>query len=150
MCYNVFMKYFHMSISPKDTIKFAENYTRKLTSPQIILLSGDLGAGKTTFTKGIAKGLDIKKTVTSPTFTILNEYPTARIPLYHFDMYRLSSAEEAYGLGFETYFNHKNLPGIVIVEWAENVKGLIKKPYTEIQIIKESENSRKIIIEEIK
>lgn len=150
MCYNDFMKYFHISFSPKETIKFAENYAKKLNTPKIILLSGDLGAGKTTFTKGIAKGLDIKKTITSPTFTILNEYPNASIPLYHFDMYRLNSVEEAYSLGFENYFNHKNLPGIIVVEWAENVEGLIKKPYVKIELLKEDENSRKIVIEEIK
>ncbi len=143
------MKYIYLSTNPKDTINFAENYAKSLTSPVIIILSGDLGAGKTTFAKGLAKGLGIKSTVTSPTFTILNEYQ-GKMPLYHFDMYRLSSCEEAFALGFETYFNHKKLPGIVLVEWAENVDGLIKKPYIKIEISKESENSRKIIIEEIK
>jgi tRNA threonylcarbamoyladenosine biosynthesis protein TsaE len=144
------MKYIYLSLNAKDTIKFAENYAKNLTAPTIILLSGDLGAGKTTFTKGIAKGLNIKKTITSPTFTILNEYESTKFPLYHFDMYRINSAEEAYALGFETYFNHKKLPGVVVVEWAENVEGLIKKPYTKIEILKENENNRKIIIEEVK
>ncbi len=150
MCYNIAMKYIYLSLNAKDTIKFAENYAKNLTAPTIILLSGDLGAGKTTFTKGIAKGLNIKKTITSPTFTILNEYESTKFPLYHFDMYRINSAEEAYALGFETYFNHKKLPGVVVVEWAENVEGLIKKPYTKIEILKENENNRKIIIEEVK
>lgn len=150
MCYNTCMKSVYLSLNSKDTIKFAESYAKNLTAPAIILLSGDLGAGKTTFTKGIAKGLNIKKTITSPTFTILNEYKSSKFALYHFDMYRINSVEDAYGLGFEAYFNHKNLPGVIVVEWAENVEGLIKKPYTKIEILKESENSRKIIIEEIK
>lgn len=130
-------------------MKFAENYAKSLLKPTIIVLSGDLGAGKTTFAKGFAKGLEIKQTVTSPTYTILNEYQ-GKMPLYHFDMYRLSSYEEALASGFETYFNHKKLLGIVLVEWAENVEGLIKKPYTKITIEKESQTNRKIIIEEIK
>lgn len=144
------MKCFHLSLKPNDTIKFAKKFAETLSQPVIILLSGDLGAGKTTFAKGLAEGLNIKNNITSPTFTILNEYPNGRLPLYHFDMYRLKSVEEAYGLGFEIYFNHKKLPGIVIVEWAENVKGLIKKPYIKIDFKKEDENSRKIIIEDIK
>lgn len=143
------MKSYYLSIDPKDTMKFAENYAKSLSYPLIILLSGDLGAGKTTFAKGFAKGLEIKETVTSPTFTILNDYQ-GRMPLYHFDMYRLSSCEEAFASGFETYFNHKKLPGIILVEWAENVEGLIKKPYTKIELLKENETTRKIIIEEIK
>lgn len=149
MCYNIAMKYFYLSVSPKDTMTFAENYAKSFSSPAIIVLSGDLGAGKTTFAKGLAKGMGIKETVTSPTFTILNEYQ-GQMPLFHFDMYRISSSEEAFASGFESYFNHKKLPGIILVEWAENVEGLIKKPYTKIELIKESENNRKIIIEEIK
>ena len=150
MWYNVRMKNFHTSSSSNETMKFAETLAKKLSKPEIILLSGDLGAGKTTFAKGLAKGLGIKNNITSPTFTILNEYTEGKLPLYHFDMYRLTSAEDAYALGFETYFNQKNLPGIVIVEWAENVDGLIKKPYLKINFIKEDENNRKIVIEEIK
>lgn len=150
MCYNDFMKYIYLSLSANDTISFAENFVKELKMPKIILLSGDLGAGKTTFAKGIAKGLEIKQNITSPTFTILNEYKKAKIPLFHFDMYRLNSADEAFSLGFENYFNHKNLPGIILVEWAENVKGLIKKPYINIELIKENENQRKILIKEVK
>jgi tRNA threonylcarbamoyladenosine biosynthesis protein TsaE len=144
------MKNIFLSLNSKGTMDFAKNFATDISSPKIILLSGDLGAGKTTFAKGFAKGLGIKKTITSPTFTILNEYPNSRIPLYHFDMYRIKSSEEAFSLGFESYFNHKKLPGIVLVEWAENVEELIKKPYTKIKIEKQEENNRKIIIEEIK
>ncbi|MDD4110370.1 MAG: tRNA (adenosine(37)-N6)-threonylcarbamoyltransferase complex ATPase subunit type 1 TsaE [Clostridia bacterium] len=140
----------YLSSSPKDTISFAEKFAKGLTVPKIVLLSGDLGAGKTTFAKGIAKGLGIKKNITSPTFTILNEYKNNKNSLFHFDMYRLNSADEAFSLGFENYFNHKKLPGIILVEWAENVKGLIKKPYVTIELTKENDTNRKIVIKEIK
>lgn len=138
-----------LSHSPEETLSFAENFAANLNFPKIIVLSGDLGAGKTTFSKGFAKGLDVKETVTSPTFTILNEYTDAKIPFFHFDMYRLNSVDEAYTLGFENYFDNKNLPGMVVVEWAENVPGLIKKPYTKITLSKQGDNKRKIIIEDL-
>lgn len=137
-----------ISKSAEDTIKFAKEYAKRLSAPKIIILSGDLGAGKTTFSKGFAQGLGITETITSPTFTLLNEYENAT-PLYHFDMYRLSSADEAFALGFETYFNLSRLNGIVLAEWAENVEGLFKPPFTKITIEKMSDTERKIKIEEI-
>ncbi len=133
--------------SANQTIEFASNFAKQLTPPSIVLLSGDLGAGKTTFAKGFAKGLNISEIVTSPTFTILNEY-SSNPKLYHFDMYRLSSKEEAYELGFEDYFAKND--GIILVEWAENVKGLIKPPYTKIIIEKISNTERKFVVEEVK
>lgn len=133
--------------SANQTIEFASNFAKQLTPPSIVLLSGDLGAGKTTFAKGFAKGLNISEIVTSPTFTILNEY-SSNPKLYHFDMYRLSSKEEAYELGFEDYFAKND--GIILVEWAENVKGLIKPPYTKISIEKISNTERKFVVEEVK
>lgn len=133
--------------SANQTIEFASNFAKQLTPPSIVLLSGDLGAGKTTFAKGFARGLNISEIVTSPTFTILNEY-SSNPKLYHFDMYRLSSKEEAYELGFEDYFAKND--GIILVEWAENVKGLIKPPYTKIIIEKISNTERKFVVEEVK
>ena len=114
-----------------ETLNFAENLAKQIVAPKIIVLSGDLGAGKTTFSKGFAKGLGISETITSPTFTLLNEYSGDK-NLYHFDMYRLSSKEEAYELGFENYF--ENNDGIILVEWAENVKGLFTPPYLKVLI----------------
>lgn len=140
----------HLSISSENTLNLAERFIKKVNSPKIIVLSGDLGAGKTTFAKGLAKGLGVQENVTSPTFTILNEYDGVKMRYYHFDMYRLNSIDEAYTLGFETYFDHANLPGIIAVEWAENIPGLIKKPYTKITFLKKDDNKREIIIEEIK
>ena len=127
--------------SANETMDFAYELAKKIKAPKIIVLSGDLGAGKTTFTKGFAKGLGINEIITSPTFTLLNE------KMYHFDMYRLSSKEEAYELGFEDYFNKND--GIVLVEWAENVKGLFSPPYTKITLNKISNTKREIKVEEI-
>ena len=129
-----------------ETLDFAEKFAKQIVAPKIIVLSGDLGAGKTTFSKGFAKGLGISETITSPTFTLLNEYSGDK-NLYHFDMYRLSSKEEAYELGFENYF--ENNDGIILVEWAENVKGLFTTPYLKVLIEKIDENKRKFTLEEI-
>lgn len=133
--------------SADETMNFATEFAKSIKSPCVIVLSGDLGAGKTTFTKGFAKGLGISEIVTSPTFTLLNEF-VGKEKMYHFDMYRLSSKEEAYELGFEDYF--KKNDGFVLVEWAENVEGLFSPPYKKITINKISDNEREIKIEEIK
>lgn len=131
--------------SANETMEFAKEFAKTIKAPKIIVLSGDLGAGKTTFTKGFAEGLGVSEIITSPTFTLLNEY-SGKERMYHFDMYRLSSKEEAYELGFEDYF--KKNDGIVLVEWAENVEGLFSPPYTKITIEKISDNEREIKIEE--
>ena len=138
-----------LSNSEQQTMDFAKNLAKNIKNPKIFVLSGDLGAGKTTFSKGFASGLGVEEIITSPTFTILNEY-MGSLPLFHFDMYRLSSTDEAYALGFEEYFNPQNLPGAILVEWAENVPGLIQKPYIKITFEKISDEKRKIIVEEIK
>ena len=132
--------------SANETMDFAYELAKKIKAPKIIVLSGDLGAGKTTFTKGFAKGLGVNEIITSPTFTLLNEYE-GKEKMYHFDMYRLSSKEEAYELGFEDYFNKND--GIVLVEWAENVKGLFSPPYTKTTLNKISNTKREIKVEEI-
>lgn len=102
-----------VSHSVKDTYAFAKKVTDKLKGGEVIILRGDLGAGKTTFTKGLAKALGVEETVTSPTFTYVKEY-YGRLPLYHFDMYRVADADEVYELGLEEYF-YKG--GVVVVEW---------------------------------
>ena len=106
---------------------------------------GDLGAGKTTFSKGFAKGFGVRQNITSPTFTIMNEYEGI-MPLYHFDMYRLSSMEEAVNAGFEEYFNLKTLKGVVLVEWASNVEGLLPTLHIEVNFKKIDEDKREISI----
>lgn len=133
--------------SPEETMKVAEKFASSLGYPVVISLIGDLGAGKTTFTKGFAKGLKIVENITSPTFTIMNEYSSGRKPLYHFDMYRLNSLEEALELGFSEYFDLTTLKGASIVEWAENTKGILPERHFEVQITKLGEEQREISIE---
>ena len=134
----------------EETMKFAENLAQNVVGPSVYVLSGDLGAGKTTFTKGFALGLGIDDVITSPTFTIMNEYSGKSFNLCHFDMYRLESAEDAFMLGFEEYFDSNNLKTVNLVEWAENVEGLIHKPYFKITFEKIDDNTREISVEEIK
>ena len=102
-----------LSCSEKDTYAFAKRVADRLKGGEVILLNGDLGAGKTTFTKGLALALGVKETVTSPTFTYVKEYD-GRLPLFHFDMYRVADADEVYELGLEEYFYRG---GVVVVEW---------------------------------
>ena len=129
-----------------ETMAVGEKLAPMFKKGSIITLTGDLGAGKTHFVKGFARGLESSELVTSPTFTILNIYENATLPIYHFDMYRLSSIEEAESLGFEEYFDTKNLDGISLVEWPEQVEGLIKSEHTEIEIKKLDDEKREIII----
>lgn len=98
----------------KDTFALAADVAKTLRAGDVILLHGELGAGKTTFTKGLAKALGIEETVTSPTFNYVKEYQGGRLPLFHFDMYRASDADEVYELGLEEYFYRG---GVVVVEW---------------------------------
>lgn len=138
-----------ISKNVSDTIKLGEKMAKKIKRGTIILLHGDLGAGKTHFVKGLARGLKNKSQVTSPTFTIMNAYEGGRLPVYHFDMYRLSSADEAREAGLEEYFDLQSLDGVSVVEWSENVPGLIKGNVIDITIEKtEDENTRIITIGE--
>lgn len=105
-----------------DTRRFGLELAQKLKPGGVIALIGDLGTGKTTLTKSIAEGLGIRETITSPTFTIVQEYKSGRIPLYHFDVYRLDSEEEMYELGYEEYFFGQ---GVCVIEWADQIMELI-------------------------
>lgn len=134
------------SNSEQTTMEIAKKYAMSIKSPCVISLEGDLGAGKTTFAKGFALGLGINQTVTSPTFTVMNEYAGSKFPLYHFDMYRLSSCEEAINCGFEEYFDLTKLKGVVLVEWAKNVEGLLPALHVVVSFKKVDENTRQIAI----
>ena len=134
-----------------ETIKIATRFSKTIKKPCIILLHGDLGAGKTHFVKGFTKGLKSKAQVTSPTFTIMNIYEGGRFPVYHFDMYRLGSEDEAIEAGLEEYFDLGTLKGISIVEWPENVKNLFNGIVLNVTINKlNEEQMREIIISEEK
>ena len=104
--------------SAEETERLGAALAQLLVSGDIIAYRGDLGAGKTAFTRGLAKGLGCTEPVTSPTYTIVNEYLSGRLPLFHFDMYRLSSSDDLWGIGWEDYLDRG---GVCAVEWSENV-----------------------------
>ena len=109
--------------SPAETVAFAEQVGKRLHAGDVIAYFGDLGAGKTALTRGIAQGLGVTDLVTSPTYTIVNEYLTGRIPLFHFDMYRLGSSDELFDIGWEDYLARG---GVCAVEWSENVEDALR------------------------
>ena len=130
-----------------QTKELAKAFAKVLKPPMVVLLNGDLGSGKTTFVKEVVNALGCEDLVTSPTFTLLNTY-NAKFPIYHFDMYRLSSAEEAMNVGFEEYFDKDHLDGVCFVEWSENVEGLIQNVDYEIDIEKVGEKKRIFVVKE--
>ena len=132
-----------ISNSPEQTEKIGAALARILTPGTVIAYRGDLGAGKTAFTRGLAKGLGSKEMVTSPTYTIVNEYLDGRLPLFHFDMYRLASAEDLWDIGWEDYLDRN---GVCAVEWSENVTGALEMPVY-VTIEKLGESARQITIE---
>ena len=121
------------SYSAEETFRLGEMTGGKLKPGAVICLDGDLGAGKTVFVKGVAKGLGITDTVCSPTFTILQEYRDGRMPLYHFDVYRIEDPEEMYEIGFDEYLYGE---GVCLIEWAKNVAELIPDGALKITITK--------------
>ena len=137
------------SASPDETESIAIELAKEAKAGSIYTLSGDLGAGKTVFARGFARGLGIMSPVTSPTFTLVNEYKKGRLPLYHFDVYRLGEAEELYDTGFEDYLENG---GVVLIEWAERVEELLPRPYFYISIEKDlsrGEDFRLITLKEM-
>ena len=108
----------------------------------VIAFSGDLGAGKTAFTRGLARGLGIRDRVTSPTFTIVNEYEGGRLPLFHFDMYRLGSSEELFDIGWEDYLARD---GVCAVEWSENVEDALEEDTIRVEIRRGEHEGERLI-----
>lgn len=138
--------YEYISQSEEDTIDFAQEFAKKLNNNSIIILSGDLGSGKTKFTEGILKHFGLEDEISSPTFTIVNEYHTNSVNIYHFDLYRLSDIDEFYAIGGEEYLQN----GICIFEWGEMIEDSISKGFTKISFSRDLENPnyRKLIIED--
>ena len=130
--------------SEEETLKIGARIGEKLNPGDVISLNGELGAGKTHITKGIAKGLEVEDYITSPTFIIVNEYK-GRIPLYHFDVYRINDIDEMYEIGFDEYLYGD---GVCIVEWGKIVEELLPEYVIKIDIIKIDDNTREIIIKE--
>ena len=117
---------------------------RRLGPGAVVAFTGDLGAGKTAFTRGLARGLGITVRVTSPTFTIVNEYEGGRLPLFHFDLYRLSGPDELFEIGWEEY---RERGGVCVVEWSEKAEGALEADMT-VRLRRLSDNEREIEITE--
>lgn len=138
----------YVSHSPEDTARIAAGVASQLRAGDIILYEGDMGAGKTTFTKGLALALGITDPVTSPTFALVNEYTEGRLPLFHFDLYRIDSYDDLYAIGF---FDYLDRDGIIAAEWSENIESLEQelagdssRTIMKIRIEKSGENERLI------
>ena len=129
--------------SPAETEALGAALGRVLAPGTVIAYRGDLGAGKTAFTRGLARGLGYAEPVTSPTYTIVNEYLGGRLPLFHFDMYRLRSSDDLWDIGWEDYLDRG---GVCAVEWSENVEDALEDALT-VTIEKLGEDSRRITIE---
>ena len=133
----------YITNSPAETETLGVALAAKLGPGTVIAYRGDLGAGKTAFTRGLARGLGYAEPVTSPTYTIVNEYLGGRLPLFHFDMYRLRSAEDLWDIGWEDYLDRG---GVCCVEWSENVAEALANPLT-ISIEKLGDTTRRITLE---
>ncbi|WP_026486903.1 tRNA (adenosine(37)-N6)-threonylcarbamoyltransferase complex ATPase subunit type 1 TsaE [Caldanaerobius polysaccharolyticus] len=142
------MKLTYLSKGLEDTYGFGYRLSNALSKGDIVCLTGQLGAGKTSMVKGIAKGLGVEEDVTSPTFTIVNEY-YGRLPLYHFDVYRISMPEEMYEIGFEEYIYGE---GVCVIEWADLIKDIIPQGsiWIDIRYLEEDERTIEIVAPEEK
>ena len=137
------MKNTFVTTSPAETEAVGAALAAVLTPGTIIAYTGDLGAGKTAFTRGVARGLNCTDRVTSPTYTIVNEYLSGRLPLFHFDMYRLASSDDLFDIGWEDYLRRG---GVCAVEWSENVDDAMEDAIY-VKIEKTGEETRRITIE---
>ena len=128
----------YISNSAEDTERFAERLSASLKGTEVIALFGGLGMGKTAFTRGLCRGLGITEGVSSPTFALVNEY-RGKFPVYHFDMYRVTSWEDLYSTGFFDYLDN----GVLVIEWSENIEGALPEDAVRITISRgEHENQR--------
>lgn len=118
----------YISKSEEDTINFAMNFAKSLKNGDIVVLTGELGSGKTKFTEGILKYFGLENEISSPTFTIVNEYSNDDVNIYHFDVYRLENSDEFYAIGGEDYFEK----GICIIEWGELIEDILPKKHIKI------------------
>ncbi|MCC8169078.1 MAG: tRNA (adenosine(37)-N6)-threonylcarbamoyltransferase complex ATPase subunit type 1 TsaE [Oscillospiraceae bacterium] len=138
----------YISNNVEETKRIAAGFAKELKSGDVLCMYGNLGAGKTAFVQGLARGLGIDEPITSPTFTIVNEYQ-GDMPLYHFDVYRIGDSEEMYEIGYEEYVYGD---GISVIEWAELIEDILPESRYSVTIIKDDTNDdyRKIIIEKVR
>lgn len=137
------------TMKPEETYQLGVSLGKKAQEGQLYCLYGDLGVGKTVFTQGFARGLEIEEPISSPTFTIVQEYKDSRIPFYHFDVYRIADVEEMEEIGYEDYFYGN---GVCFVEWANLIEEILPSEYQTITIEKDLEKGfdyRKITISSI-
>ena len=139
----------YITNSPAETEAVAEKLAQRLMPGTVIAYRGDLGAGKTAFTRGLARGLGCRDMVTSPTYTIVNEYLSGRMPLFHFDMYRLKNSDDLFDIGWDDYLARG---GVCAVEWSERITGEIPADAVTVTICRceENEDWRRITIEGVK
>ena len=133
----------YMTNAPEETEALGEKLGKLLRPGTVLAYLGDLGAGKTAFTRGLARGLGCREIVTSPTYTIVNEYLGGRLPLFHFDMYRLTSSDDLWDIGWEDYLDRQ---GVCAVEWSENVPEAMHGALT-VRIEKLGDSVRRITID---
>lgn len=136
----------YISRNEQDTIHFAKDFAKKLKKGDIIVLSGELGSGKTKFVQGVLEYFGLVEEISSPTFTIVNEYTKDDVNIYHFDVYRLADTDEFYAMGGEEYFEN----GICLIEWGEMIEEILPEHYTKIVFRKSEDNVeyRELFIEE--
>ena len=141
------INYIFNSKSENDTLSFAKKFASKLNKKDVIVLSGDLGSGKTKFTEGILSFFGLENEISSPTFTIVNEYSKDDIKIYHFDVYRLEDSSEFYEIGGDEYYEN----GICIIEWGEIIEDALPNDYIKIDFSRnlDDENSRTLNIQSI-
>lgn len=132
----------YVTNNEEETQQLGERLAGALKPGAVIAFTGDLGAGKTAFTRGLAQGLGIEERVTSPTFTIVNEYEGGRLPLFHFDMYRLGSSEELYDIGWEDYLARG---GVCAVEWSENIDDALEHDTIRVDIRRGEHEGQRLI-----
>ena len=128
--------------SPYETGRLGQALAKTLCAGAVVAFTGDLGAGKTAFTRGLARGLGVTGQVTSPTFTSVNEYEGAQLPLFHFDMYRLSGSDELFDIGWEDYLARG---GVCAVEWSENIDDALEKNCIRVDIRRGDHDEQRVI-----
>lgn len=128
--------------SPEETEELGVRMGERVKAGTVIAFTGDLGAGKTAFTRGLARGLGIRDRITSPTFTIVNEYEGGRLPLFHFDLYRLGSSDELFDIGWEDYLTRG---GVCAVEWSENAADALDEDVIRVDIRRGDQDGQRII-----
>ena len=128
--------------SPEETEALGARLARALEPGAVVAFTGDLGAGKTAFVRGLARGLGVQDRVTSPTFTVVNEYEGGRLPLFHFDLYRLGSADELFDIGWEDYLARG---GVCAVEWSERMEELLEPGTIRVDLRRGEDEDRRVI-----